>query len=257
MSKTGFNKASPVVLGLLAVAGVVGTAVTAVKATPKALRLIEAEKQKQDVEELPPKEVVKVTWKCYVPAAVLAASTALCILSAGVLNRRQHAALTGAYALAENSYRRYRQKVKEICGEDAHKKVTEAMVKEECSETHITTPVMTGTATLDFDESAQPDEMRTFYDIYSDRYFEATIAKVIEAEYHLNRNYALISEVTLNNFYEFLGLADTIDGDKIGWATSGGLGWIDFDHRLITLDDGMEIFEIDFVFPPSELDDTT
>lgn len=48
--------------------------------------------------------------------------------------------------------------------------------------------------------------MVLFYDGYSQRYFESKISQVLQAEYHLNRNFAIGADVTLNDFYLFLGI---------------------------------------------------
>ena len=64
------SKHSPEILMGMGIAGMITTTVIAVKATPKALRLLEEKKHELEVETLAPVEVVKTTWKCYVPAAV-------------------------------------------------------------------------------------------------------------------------------------------------------------------------------------------
>ena len=82
--------------------------------------------------------------------------------------------------------------------------------------------------------------------------FESTIEKVIQAEYHLNRNFMFAGVIPLNDFYEFLGLEKTELGDAVGWSScNGDIYWIDFNHHRLTLDDGMEIYVIDMVFEPT------
>ena len=75
----------------------------------------------------------------------------------------------------------------------------------------------------------------TFYDPFSMRYFERTIDEVLEAEYHLNRNFILRGDASVNEFYRFLGLEETPDGDEYGWSQCVGFDvygyqWIDFRH---------------------------
>lgn len=88
------SKNSPTILTGLGVAGLISTAVMAVKATPKAIELIDQlrddeinrrlrnlgfvgeEELHHSVNEqcdvkLTKKEIIKVTWKCYVPAALM------------------------------------------------------------------------------------------------------------------------------------------------------------------------------------------
>ena len=94
-----------------------------------------------------------------------------------------------------------------------------------------------------------------FYDPISERYFESTIGKVLQAEYHLNRNFMFAGYISLNEFYEFLGIEETELGATVGWnSCNGDIFWIDFNHSKAMVDDGLngeiECYIIDMVFPP-------
>lgn len=247
--KAGLKRASPTILTCMAVIGVVSTAVSAVAATPKALKLIEKATDEKG-EKLTKAEAVQTTCKVYIPALLIGASTISCICAVNILNKRQQAAITSAYALLHNSYKEYKSKLKELYGEEAHNAIIDSIAKEKCSEVHITCPGAVSNSTLDFNEGSEPDLIRTFYDSFSKRYFESTISKVIQAEYHLNRNFMLGGDVSLNDFYAFLGLEGIDTGDLLGWSVNDELYWIDFNHHMLTLDDGMEIFVVDMVFDP-------
>lgn len=57
-----------------------------------------------------------------------------------------------------------------------------------------------------------------------------------------NRNLALRESVSLNEFYEFLGLEPTTFGDGVGWSLElgakwYGYSWIDFYHEYYESDD--------------------
>ena len=85
-----------------------------------------------------------------------------------------------------------------------------------------------------------------WYDEFSKRFFEATIEKVLTAEYHINRNYILAGEENVNEFYEFLGLEGIEKGDCIGWAPyDEGEYWIDFNHDKAQLKDGTNFYIIE------------
>lgn len=224
------RKYSPVALSFVASAGVVVTAIAAAKATPRAVALVYADSRKKhdgDPYAYTKKEAFIAAWKCYIPAVAFGASTIACIMGANALNRRQQAALTSAYALVQSSYKEYKD---------------------------ISISANGGwyDSSLDFGEGMEPEVSRTFYDSFSQRYFESTIEKVIQAEYHLNRNFMFAGVIPLNDFYEFLGLEKTELGDAVGWSScNGDIYWIDFNHHRLTLDDGMEIYVIDMVFEPT------
>lgn len=109
-SKIYLRKASPTILSGLGAAGVIVTSVLAVRATPKALRKIRADSKTNhdgDPEAYSKLEAVKSAWVCYIPAAISGTATIFCIFGANVLNKRQQAALTSAYALLNDSYNNY------------------------------------------------------------------------------------------------------------------------------------------------------
>ena len=56
----------------------------------------------------------------------------------------------------------------------------------------------------------------------------------------------------MNDFYNFLGIPTIPGGDELGWhwIYSDELAWIDFDHHKTILEDGLEVYVIDFVYNP-------
>lgn len=255
MNKLLLKKNASTVLTVLASAGVVATTVLAINATPKAIKCIEADSVKNhdgDSKAYTKKEAVASAWKFYIPTAAVGVSTIVCILGANTLNRHQQATLTSAYALIQNSYKEYKEKLKELYGEEAHNKIIDSIVSEKAKNVDISASGGWYNSSLDFGECVEPEIIRTFYDDFSDRYFESTIEKVIQAEYHLNRNFLFKGTIALNEYYEFLGLEETELGNTVGWSSvNGDIYWIDFNHRKITLDDGMQIFVIEMIFEPS------
>lgn len=249
------KKYSPVALSCVASVGVIVTVVTAVKATPKAVELVKADSRKNhdgDPYAYTKKEAFMSAWKCYIPTAAFGLSTIACIMGANALNSRKQAALTSAYALINQSYKEYKDKLKELYGEEAHNAIVDSIMSEKCKDISISATGGWYNSSLDFGEGMEPEVVRTFYDSFSKRYFETTIEKVIQAEYHLNRNFMFAGTIPLNDFYEFLGLEKTDYGDAVGWSSvNGDIYWIDFNHHKITLEDGMEIYIIDMVFEPT------
>lgn len=94
-------KHSPTILTAVGSGGVVASVVTAVRATPRAAKKIEAKKAELGVEKLPIKETIKTCWKDYMPTAGLMVGTIGCFLGANYVNARHQAAIAGLYSLAE------------------------------------------------------------------------------------------------------------------------------------------------------------
>lgn len=247
-----FKRSMPMIMTFTATVGVIATAAMAIKATPKAVELIKSDSRKNhdgDPYAYTKREAVKSCWKCYIPVAVLGASTIACIFGATALTRRQQVTLASAYALLENSYKEYRGKVKELYGEEAHQKIMKALAVEKAKDTPIYAPNLIGCSCLEFE--GVDEEERLFFDSFSNRYFQSTISRVLQAEYHLNRNFTMGMIPSLNDFYDLLGLEHTKIGDDIGWTNSdGSYYWIDFNHYKTTIDGTMECWVIDSVFMP-------
>lgn len=245
------NRSAAVLLCISAV-GVIFTAVSAARATPKAIEKMKADSRQKhngDPYAYTKKEAVISAWRCYIPTAVIGASTIACIFGANALTKRQQAAVSSAYALLNASYSEYKEKVKELYGEEAHRTIVDSIAAEKAREVYVSANSFWNSTSLAFDER-DPDDARLFYDTFSKRYFESTVTQVLEAEYHLNRNWCLGCDICVNDFYDFLGIEQIEGGNEIGWFWSDEIMWIDFDHHKTVLDDGLEVYVIDFVFSP-------
>lgn len=236
------------ILTVLGGVGVVATALSTARATTKALDILEQAEQEKG-EKLTKSEKVKVAGPSYIPAVITGAATIACIFGANVLNKRNQAALMSAYALLDNSYKEYKQKLIELYGEETHQNIVDAIAVEKAREVGVRAPGFCTSSELYVDEEG--GETRLFYDEQGGRYFESTLEQVISAEYHFNRNYVLRGYTVLNELYDFLGL-DPIDaGSELGWANyDDGMAWIEFNHRKVELDDGLECIIIEMPFAP-------
>lgn len=236
------------ILTCLGSIGLIATTILAVKATPKALQIIEKEKKNKG-EELTTIETIKVAAPKYIPTILIGTATLACIFGANVLNKRQQASLISAYALLDESYKKYRRKVVELYGEETHKNIVDAIAIEEAKKVGITAESLCANTCLTSDDACGDPVL--FYDEWSNRYFESTIEQVIAAQYHINRNLILRGYVTLNELYEFLGLEPTDYGNTVGWDLEDDFYWLDFNNHKITLEDGLECYIIETLWDPS------
>lgn len=234
---------SSTILTCVGAVGVVATTVMAVKATPKALTLIEKAKADKG-EDLTRWETVKIAGPTYIPAALMGVGTIACIFGSNVISRHQQASLMSAYALLDSSYKEYKNKVDELYGEEAGQKVREEIAKDK----------YTGDVTL------SDDSNELFYDFYSGRYFESSIETVQRAEYEVNRTLYVNGYVCVNDFYELLGIGGRPEYAELGW-TCGQLEsmywhtWIEFEHSKAPLEEGSEYddgLEATIIYMPLE-----
>ena len=144
--RTSLSKRSPEILMGFGIAGMVTTTVIAVRATPKALRLMEEKKQELETDTLAPVDVVKATWKCYAPAAITGAVSVACLIGSNSVNAKRNAALATAYKLSETAFTEYREKVIETIGDKKEKTVRDKVSEKQLADNPVskTEVIMTG-----------------------------------------------------------------------------------------------------------------
>lgn len=225
------QRGSPTILSVLAVGGVIVTAVQATRDYAKMERKID---NVLNSGLSKPEKVITIA-ECFLPTAALATGTITCILGANALNKRNQAMLMSALESFRTRYGAYRQNVIDRYGEEVDKEI-EAETIRKFSDFHA----------IDFDE---PDIKMTFMEPIGGQKFEAYERTVMDAEYHYNRNYVLGGVITYNSLMDMFGLQHIPDGDDIGWCYDDGILWVDFSHRKEIVD-GEIVYVIDTDYAP-------
>ena len=237
-AQTAIKKHSPEILTGIGIAGMITTTVLAVRATPKALELIEQRKTDEETDSLPPIEVVKTTWKCYIPPMVVAVTSICCLIGASSVNMRRNAALAAAYAFSESTLKEYRNKVVETIGAKKEQEVRDKIAKDKISENPVSNC-----------EVVITEKGNTLcYDTLSGRYFKSDIDKIKKAANELNRRMLSEMSISLNDFYYEIGLNNTKLGDSLGWNVDDGLIDLSFSSQLA--DDGTPCLVLDYSQAP-------
>lgn len=194
------NKHSPLILTIVASGGVIITTILAIKATPKAINIIN-NKEKEKGDKLTTYEKVKYGWKPYIPTIFSSIGTIACIGGIQYLNKKQQTAIISAYTLLDNAYKQYTNNIKRICGEDTDNLARQEIVRAQ------------------YEEDYKPfgDEL-LFFDYEGMRFFTSTMDHVLAAEAQFKE--ALISRgyACYNEYYDYLGLEREEFGYQLGWA---------------------------------------
>ena len=209
-ARTTIVKHSPEILMGFGIAGWMAGTVLAVRATPKAVKLIEeATYEKED--DLTPLEVVKATWKCYIPAAVTCAAATGCLIGSCSTSVRRHAALATAYKLSETALDEYKEQVTETIGEKKEKDIQDKVNRKQIEKTPVVEDNIINTG----------HGNTLFLDPLSQRYFRSNLEFVRRAENNLNKEilHSIYGTVNINEFYDELGIPRTDTGDMMGWNT--------------------------------------
>ena len=235
------SKYGPEIAVGVGIAGMITTTILAVKATPKALKLIdEAKKEKEEeADELKPIEVVKIAWKPYIPAMISGALSIGCIVGASTVHVKRNAALATAYQLAANTLSDYKEKVIETIGEEKEREVQKKVDAKKVEKISSTEP--------SFVRKGKP----LCIEPISGRPFEMDLEDVKAA---INRlNYRLTGGmeecISLSEWYDEIGLKHTDVSDYMGWNIYSD-GLITITEVPSSTDDGELCWVLEYAVLP-------
>lgn len=233
------KKHSPGILTGIGIAGMVLTTVTAVKATPKALQLVD-EREIKDGKRLTKKEIVQTTWKCYIPSAVTGICSVACIIGASSINAKRNAAIAAAYTISETALKEYKDKAIEVVGPKKEQEIRDAIAKEQLQKAPLgnNEVIITGNGEV------------LCFEPLSGRYFKSTKEVIDKAINDLNRQMRYDMRISLNEFYDALGLSENDLGDKLGWDIDQGKGYIEPDFSSHLAENGTPCLVIGHHNPP-------
>lgn len=241
---------SPTILTGVAVTGLITTTILGIRATPKALAIIDDylwNKYEEEVENrdevsfaewlgvdtdgyswkekanyLTRRETIKLTWKLYLPTVAIGAVTIACIIGANRISLRRNAALASLYGITEAAFKEYRTKVVETIGKNK-----ELKVRDDISGDHVkrnppgtNEVIVTGKGNV------------LCYDSLSGRYFKSDIEQIRRVVNELNRNMLSDMFLTLNELYYGIGLSGIALGDQMGWDIDKGMVEINFSAQV-------------------------
>lgn len=224
--RTAMKRHSPEILTGIGIAGMITTTVMAVRATPKALILIDEREKAAEFdgsdEPLPNVERVKAAWRCYIPAAVVGCASVACLIGASSVNIRRNAALATAYTLSESALKEYQEKVVEAIGDKKERSIRDSVAKDRIANKPV-----------ENSEVVITDRGNTLcYDVLSGRYFKTDIDKIRKAANELNRQMRDEMYISLNEFYYAIGLDGIKVGEDLGWNIDSGYIELDFSSQL-------------------------
>lgn len=241
--KTGdafMKKYSPEILIGVGIATGITAGITAVMATPKALTIIEDEKRARkkeamkntvddmvyEPEPVSTLDIVKLTWKTYLPSVALAGLSIVSIIGSNRISTRRNVALAAAYTLSETTLRDYRDKVIDTIGEKRATSIEEKVAQDQIHKIPMLPDAIEETGYGDF----------LFLDPKSGRYFKSSKEHIDRIMVKLNAQLMNEMWVSLNDFYDELGIRTTELGRDLGWNVDRGLA--DMTVSYIPDDDG-------------------
>ena len=236
--KSTLSKRSPEILTGIGIAGMITTTILAVKATPKAMRLLEERYGDNNGHPIPKKEVVRTCWKCYIPAAISGAASVAFLLGSNSVHAKRNAAIATAYKLSETALTDYKKEVIETIGEEKAK-----LIQDKVAQKHIDEHPVSNNQVIIAGSGKQ-----LCFDSISGRYFESDIQTLRAAVNTINETMVYEMYASLGDFYNEIGLPPTTLSDELGWNLDDGQ--LEISYGSAISDDGRPCITLDYHVAP-------
>lgn len=182
----------------------------------------------------------KVIAREVLPAVGAFAVGASCVVMSDVANTRMLRSTEAAYNRLATNFSEYKAAVVGVLGSEANKLASKTATDAYKPE----------------DEPELPEGYSYFYDSFSRNHFIAKFEDVIAAEYYANRRLCEYGFVSVNEFYNELGIPNVDRGDSLGWdvgelADYAGICWLDFENVEHVEDDGSKWYSIHYMYDPT------
>lgn len=199
------KNSSEILLGL----GITGFITAGIMTVPATLKAKDHVDQKEDEldRELTKKEIIKVSVPYYIPPVGIAIASTACVIGSHSIDMRRNAALATAYSITKTSLEEWQNKTEEIVGPEKTEEIREKIDEDTLSKNPVGDDVILTNG-----------GNHLCFDTYTGRYFRSDANAIKHAENIINRVMIDEMSVSLNTFYEELGLPPVRMGDDLGWS---------------------------------------
>lgn len=212
------SKQKPALLAGTAIVGLIYTGYLSYKTGSKAEKILE--EYKKDLSLCAPEdkeakrtvrmETTKKMLPIVIPPVIIGGATAACILGSHSESARRIAALSTAYNISEEAVKRLNIKMNDILGEKKARSIKDAIMKDKLTSDknemiEESSIVITGSG----------DHLCK--DLYTGRFFRGNAQTIEQAIIKLSSDVLSEMYVSLNEFYDEIGLERIPNGDDVGW----------------------------------------
>ncbi len=222
---------SPEILTAMSVTGVAATSYLTAKSA------INAHDDLFGHHDKPLKEQIKIVWKCYIPPVISGALTVGCIIGSSNASGKRTAAAVTAYSISERAFSEYKEKVVEQVGKNQEQKIRDEIVQSK---------VKTDGAPKELIIAGKGHVLCC--ELYTRRYFRSDMETLRRAQNDINARVVNDVYVSLDEFYDILGLPYTSVSNKLGW-TSDKLMALEYSAVMSESGEPCVAFDYNYVNP--------
>lgn len=204
-------KHSPELLVAFGITSMVSAVFFAIKATPKAVDILDKmEEEATEEEPVEPIDKVKAVAPVYIPTIVATGVGIACIIGASRIHLHRNAVLAAAYTMSETTLTKYSDKIIEEFGKEKADEIRKAADVETMRDNPPPKDVrpMPGSDIL---------SQKLFFETLSGRYFYSSVDNIKKAENEFNRIMRDECFMSMNDWFDMIGLETTSLGDDLGW----------------------------------------
>lgn len=210
--KQQIKENSSVILSIGAGLGTVATAYLAARAGYQTAQVLENQDPHEDV-----KEKAKRVWRLYIPTAISATATIVCVASVKRVDAQKTLAAQTALAVSQRAYEGYRAQVIEELGDRKDKTILAKVAEKQISENPPAIVAGSGEVLC--------------CELFTGRYFSSDMEKLNAAVNAVNAKLVRHDLATLDDFYYEIHLPTTTMSGQAGWE-SGRLLELEFSTVL-------------------------
>ena len=145
-------------------------------------------------------------WRLYIPATASGAFTIACIVSVKRIDGKKTLAAQTALVVTQQAYSNYRDEIIETLGEKRDQKAL-AAVAEKQVQARPASAIVIGSGPV------------LCCELHTMRYFNSDAQELHKAVNDLNAKLLRHDMATLDDFYELIGLEQTMTSGQIGWTS--------------------------------------
>jgi hypothetical protein len=227
---------SPLILSTIAGVGTLMTAYLAAKASFEAVRVLDQWEEDNGISDDAKERLMdrtKVVWKLYIPTAVSATSTVICIVAANRVEASKTLAAQTAFTVSQQLYSEYRDKVVEQFGANKDQSIRDSLAQERV----LREPPPASDILVSGPGNVLCCEQ------FTGRYFTSDMETLRKAQNDLNSKLLSQDYATLYDFYYMIGLGATSYSEQLGWKSDK---LMELQFSTVLTDDGRPCLSFDY-----------
>ena len=209
--KRTLRKNAPKILKIGSFVGLIITPILTVPATVKAVRACDKLKEELGVEKLPVGEIIKTSWKYYIPAAVLISSSAVGAVNGERIDIKRTTLIKEACSAAEQTLIDYKAETLNKLGEKKSREIETAVAEKQADKMLESKE--------DLFIQGEKNGSTLFYEPITGALFYSTRNKIDKAFNELSSQMLRENYVDLGDLFYYLGLRRVDACNAYGWSS--------------------------------------